>query len=525
MATSSKPSPRRWLVGAGALAAAALAVGLGVEGLGAVASAKDERPPNIVIILADDLGHYDISANGSPWVKTPNIDSIARDGVRFESGYSGDAVCSTSRAAMLTGRFPSRYGFEYLPGAPGVVDAITTANPEQKYPDMVTGDDDLSVPATARGLPDSEITLATALKAQGYHTGLVGKWHLGGAPNFNPTRHGFDEFTGFLGGASLYGDPGDPQIVTFKQPWLNTDAFIYKTMKSTYLLAGKPAKATYLTYDLTNAAVDYIGRNKAGPFFLYLAFNAPHVPKQAPKAVYDRMDYIKDPGLRTHYAMIAALDDSIGQVLDKLKAEGLDKNTIVVFTSDNGGPDYIRNPYQNLPFRGWKLTYFEGGFNVPYFIRWPGRVKPGTTIHGVASSLDLFPTLLKAAGGKLPTDREYDGVDLAPAITGRDPDALDNRTLYWRKEDYRAVRSGDWKLQTSKHPQKTWLFNLKIDPTERFNLAAQHPDKVRELQALYAAHETRFRKPIWAAQTRTRVDIDGWSPDSPDAIDYIYWAN
>ena len=497
-----------------------------VAGLIAPARAAEARRPNIVVILADDLGHNDLSATGSPWVKTPNIDSIAHDGVRFETGYSGDAVCSTSRAALLTGRFPSRYGFEYLPGAPGFLAAETGGIVPMQHESMVTGVDKLkAAPASVRGLPESEITLATALKAQGYHTGLVGKWHLGGAPNFHPTKHGFDEFTGFLGGANLYADPNDPKVMTYKQTWFGADAYIYKNFDSTYLRDGKTVKASYLTYDLANAAVDYIGRNKAKPFFLYLAFNAPHIPKQAPKAVYDRMDYIKDPGLRTHYAMIAALDESVGRVLAKLKAEGLDKNTIVVFTSDNGGPDTDRNPYENLPYRGWKITYFEGGFNVPYFIRWPGHVKPATQVRGVASSLDLFPTLLKAAGGKLPADREYDGVDLAPAITGRDPDALTNRRIFWRKEEYRAVRDGDWKLQTAKYPQKVWLYNLKIDPTERFNVAAQHPDKVKELQALYAAHETKFRSPLWPSETRIRVDIDGWTPEALDDIDHIFWAN
>jgi arylsulfatase A-like enzyme len=515
-----------------ACAAAALAtisfVALYVAGLITPARAEEASRPNIVVILADDLGHNDLSATGSTLVKTPNIDSIARDGARFQNGYSGDAVCSTSRAALLTGRSSSRFGFEFLPGLPGYKDALSGKGEyaKPKYPNMDTGVDNVAlVPANQRGLPATELTLGDLLRTQGYHTGIIGKWHVGGAPNFHPTKHGFDEFIGFLGGAALYGRVDDPAIVTFKQTWVAADAFIFNTLDNSYAINGKPAKASYMTYDLANAAVDYIDRNKKKPFFLYLAFNAPHVPEQAPKAVYDKMDYIKDPGMRTHYAQIAALDQGVGQVLAKLKAEGLDKNTIVVFTSDNGGPDYDRIPYENLPYRGWKLTYFEGGFNVPYFIRWPGHVKPGTMVRGSASSLDLAPTLVKAAGGHLPTDREYDGVDLAPAISGREPDALINRTFYWRKEDYRAVRDGDWKLQTSKYPQKTWLFNLKIDPTERFNVAAQHPDKVKELAALYAEHEKKFRAPIWPAGERLRVDIDGWTPEQLDDIDYIFWAN
>lgn len=520
----TRMTTRTWVGVSAALAALSMAA----HGLLSPAQAATPNHPNIVVILADDLGHNDVSVNGSLLVNTPNIDSIAHDGARFENGYSGDAVCSTSRAALLTGRFPSRFGFEYLPGMPGFKDAVVAngdyAKPKHAAMD-IPNNDSAKVPANLRGLPNSEITLADMLKAQGYHTGIIGKWHEGSAPNFHPTKRGFDEFIGFLGGAALYGAVDDPNVVTFRQTWFSADAFIYKVLDNSYTNNGKPAKASYMTYTLADAAVDYIGRNKAKPFFLYLAFNAPHIPEQAPKAVYDKMDYIKDPGLRTHYAQIAALDDGVGRVLRKLKAEGLDKNTIVVFTSDNGGPDQDRNPYENLPYRGWKLTYFEGGFNVPYFIRWPGQVKPGTIVRGIASSLDLAPTLVHAAGGTLPTDREYDGVDLAPAITGKAPEALTNRTIYWRKEEYRAVRSGDWKLQTAKYPEKTWLFNLGVDPTERYNIAALHPDKVKELADLYAEHEKKFRTPIWPSGERVRTDIDGWLADDLSDIDYVFWAN
>lgn len=504
--------------------AAALVAAL-ISGVALNAQAAPPPPPNIVIILADDLGHGDVSLNGGRFVDTPNIDSIGRDGARFDDGYAGDAVCSTSRAALLTGRFPSRFGMEYLPGMPGFLDASTGAYAKPKYPSVRTGGDKAAMPASLRGLPESEVTLADMLKARGYHTGVIGKWHLGSTPNFHPTRRGFDEFIGFLGGAALYATEDNPDVVTFKQTWFSADAFVYKAIDNGYSVNGKPAKAAYMTYDLANAAVDYIGRNRKKPFFLYLAFNAPHVPVQAPRALYDRMGYIKDPHLRTHYAMVGALDDSVGRVLAKLKAEGLDRNTIVIFTSDNGGPYEDRNPYQNQPYRGSKITYFEGGLNVPYFLRWPGKVAPGTRVRGFASSLDLVPTLVKAAGGALPGDREYDGLDLAPALTGQAPDALTERTLYWRKEELRAMRQGNWKLQVSKYPERTWLFDLERDPTERYNLAAQHPGKVRELAALYAAHETRFRPPIWGSEVRTRVDIDGYSPDDLGDVDYTYWAN
>jgi arylsulfatase A-like enzyme len=281
-----------------------------------------------------------------------------------------------------------------------------------------------------------------------------------------------------------------------------------------------------MTYELADEAVSFIDRNKKKPFFLYLAFNSPHNPIQAPKAIYDRMGHIKDEKTRVYYSMIQAMDEGVGQVLRKLKAEGLEKDTIVVFLSDNGGASYHQIPQENLPYRGWKTTYFEGGVHVPFFIKWPARIPAGTMTPGVVSSLDLFPTFLSAAGGKLPADREYDGVDITASLTGQaGPDALRSRSLYWRKGDYRMIRQGDWKLQTLDDPKAVWLFDLATDPTERINLASMMPEKVMELKAAFAAQEKKYIAPAWPATARTRINVDGHPPVIPGTVEYVEWLN
>lgn len=482
-------------------------------------------PPNIVLIIADDLGHNDVSLNGNPMVRTPAIDSIGRNGARFQTGYSGDAVCSTSRAALMTGRNFSRYGFEWLPNLPGFVRARDGTYAKEEHPPIVLPPAE-PPPPERNGLPLSEITLADALKAQGYHNGIVGKWHLGLSPVLAPTQRGFDEFVGFPGGAALFAPVDDPTVKSIKLPWSGIDGYLYANLTHNIWRDGKPVPAEgYMTEVLGDEAVSFIDRNKADPFFLYLAFTAPHNPIQAPLSYFDRLSHIKDERARTYYAMIESMDDQVSRVIEKLKTEGLYENTIIIFTSDNGGALYHRVPTENLPFRGWKTSYFEGGLNVPFFIQWPAQVKAGTILPGVASSLDFFPTLVAAAGGVMPSDREYDGMNILPALKGEAPDSLLDRTFYWRKEDYRAIRHGDWKLQTAKFPDRVWLYDLATDPTERFNLADRMPEKVKELQALYARQESKYLPPAWSATARSRIDIDGYLPDSGDDVDFIYWSN
>jgi len=485
---------------------------------------RPARKPNVIVILADDLGHNDLSIAGNPLVKTPNIDSIGRDGVRAATGYAGDAVCATSRAALLTGRYPQRYGFEYLPYLAGFQSARDGTYGGDRHKAMV-------LPVVApdpekNGLPRSETTLAELLKANGYKTGAVGKWHLGYAPSLTPTSRGFDEFVGVLGGSSLYADQKASDIASVRLPWSGIDNYLWDTRKAAIVENGKSEPlSSYMTYRLGDEAAEFVTRNKADPFFLYLAFTAPHNPLQAPKAVYDRMGHIKDEKTRVYYAMIEALDEAVGQVLAAVDKAGVADDTIIIFTSDNGGASYTEIPYENLPYRGWKTTYFEGGLNVPFLVRWTGGLKPGQNVQGIISALDIFPTVAAAAGVALPADREYDGQNLLPVLTGAVANNLDDRTLVWRKEDYRAIRHGRYKLQTAKYPNKVWLYDLETDPTERINLAAKAPAKVAELKALMAAQEKAFAPPAWTPAARSRIDIDGYSPLAGEGAEHIYWTN
>lgn len=482
-------------------------------------------PPNVIVILADDLGHYDVSIAGNPMVKTPNIDSIGRNGVRFATGYAVDAVCAPSRAGLLTGRYPQRYGFEYLPYLAGF----------QKVRDGTYGGDPkgsvvlpvVAPPPEKNGLPVTETTLAELLKARGYRTAAIGKWHLGYAPQLTPTARGFDEFVGVLGGSALYAPQDDPDTASARLPRSAIDNYLWATRTATIQREGKTVPLNgYFTDVLAEEAVGFIERNSKDPFFVYLAFTAPHNPLQAPKAIYDRLGHIKDERARVYYAMIEAMDAAVGRVLQALERAGVADNTIVVFTSDNGGAIYHEIPTENLPYRGWKTSYFEGGVNVPFLMQWPAKLPRGETVPGVVSALDIVPTLAAAAGVPLPQDREYDGRNLLPVLTGAAANDLPERTLVWRKEDYRAIRHGRWKLQTSRYPDKVWLHDLQTDPTERFNLAERMPEKVRELQALYAAKEKAFVAPAWTPTGRTRIDIDGYSPHlADDEAEHIYWTN
>jgi arylsulfatase A-like enzyme len=507
-----------------ALASLAFAVTAGAS----AASQGAARPPNVIVILADDLGYFDVSAAGNPLVRTPNIDAIARNGARFEAGYAGDAVCSPSRAALLTGRMPQRYGFEYIVNTPVLLTARDGTYQTEDYPAIVYGAPNPPVKPEINGLAPGELTLADMLKAQGYRTGIIGKWHLGGAPNLIPTARGFDEFIGMPqgGGGALYGDPESKDIVNARLPWSGIDNYVWDNVPRQIVKNGERITPPgYLTDFFGEEGVQFIRRNRKSPFFLFMAFNAPHNPLQASRQAYDRLSHIRDERTRVYYAMIESMDDAVGRLQAELRRQRIDKNTIIFFTSDNGGAHYHRIPQENLPYRGWKTTYFEGGLNVPYFVSWPREIPAGSIVRGFASSLDIVPTVMRAAGAPLPTDREFDGVDILPAASGAKPDDLVSRTLVWRKRDYYAIRHGNWKLQVSAFPAMTWLHDLDTDPTERFNVASSRPDMVAKLEALYRERAADFIAPAWPAMTLSRVDIDGHSPDHGSDVEHIYWAN
>jgi arylsulfatase A-like enzyme len=280
-----------------------------------------------------------------------------------------------------------------------------------------------------------------------------------------------------------------------------------------------------MTDYLADEAVSAIEANRNRPFFLYLAFNAPHTPLQATRADYDALPQITNHTLRVYAAMIRALDRGVGKVLDALAKNGLDENTLVLFTSDNGGANYVGLPDLNKPFRGWKMTFFEGGVHAPFFVRWPARLPAGAHVDEPVAHVDVFATAAGAAGVPLPADRTYDGVNLIPYARGEATGAP-HRSLFWRSGGYRTLLADGWKLQVSEDPKKTWLFHLRDDPTEQRDLAAANPEKLRELETALAAEEAQMVKPLWPSLIEGPIPVDHplGVPDSPDDT-VVYWAN
>ncbi|MFO0797437.1 MAG: sulfatase-like hydrolase/transferase [Gemmataceae bacterium] len=424
----------------------------------APARAADPPKPNILIIVGDDMGYADVGVHGCRDIPTPHLDALARAGTRFTSGYVSGPYCSPTRAGLLTGRYQTRFGHEFNPAA---------------GPDV--------------GLPLTETTLADRLRAAGYVTGLVGKWHLGAGPR-HPQRRGFDEFFGFLGGAHPY-QPG-------------------KGKADTILRGTTPVDETeYLTDAFRREAVAFVEKHRARPFFLYLAFNAVHTPMQATDAGLRRFGTIPNQQRRTYAAMMASMDDAVGAVRAKLRELKLEENTLVFFVSDNGGPTMAGtsvNGSVNTPLRGSKRTTLEGGVRVPYFVAWPGRLPAGRTEDRPVIQLDFYPTALSAAGVEVKPEWNVEGVNLIPHLSGptlRPP----HEALYWRFGQQMAVRQGDYKLvryDSAADGGKGGvtgprLYNLATDVGESTDLTTREPEKAKQLQVLWDTWNTRNVAPLW----------------------------
>jgi arylsulfatase A-like enzyme len=422
------------------------------------------RTPNVIIIVADDLGWADVGVHQqSKDVKTPNIDSIAALGVRFSNGYVSGPVCSPTRAALLTGRYQQRFGFEQNPRGP---------QEENQF-----------------GLPLDEVTLPQQLKKAGYVTGMVGKWHLGHLEGMRPPQRGFDEFFGFLGGAHRY--------VNMEQPDKDTNAL---------RRGDEPVgEKEYLTDAFTREAVSFIERHKDKPFFLYLPYNAPHSPMQAPEKYLSRFRQVQDEKRRAFLAMLSAMDDGIGQVLAKLRDVKLEEDTLVIFFSDNGGPTY-GNSSLNTPFRATKGSTFEGGVRVPFMMRWKGRLPEGKVEDRMIVQFDLFPTILALAGAEPPAGKEIDGRDLMPYLAGGKEGAV-HEALFWRFGPRRGMRAGDFKLQWNL-PASPALYNLADDAGETRDLAEKQSQTVQKLMTQYRAWDAQMTKPRWPG----RLEGDGGAP-------------
>ncbi|MFN9926916.1 MAG: sulfatase-like hydrolase/transferase [Phenylobacterium sp.] len=492
---------------------------------------RGRKQPNIIVIMVDDMGYNDITLNGGGVaggaVPTPNIDAIGRDGVNFSQGYSGHGTCAPSRAALMTGRYPTRFGFEFTPTPLSFGRQVRAFHYGIFNPVYYPERESELIPFTEMGVPTDQVMLSEILRDAGYHTLQFGKWHLGESPKFQPQNRGFNETLGFTGGGSMFLPRNDPRVVNSFQGFDPIDMNLWSSLQFYVRKDGGPAfqPKRHMTDYLTDEALNAITANRNRPFFMYLAYNAPHTPLQATKEDYDALPQISDHRLRVYAAMILGLDRNIGRLLQKLQEEGLEKDTLVMFTSDTGGAYDLGLPDINRPFRGWKQTFFEGGIRAPFLMRWPGVIAPGSNYRAPVTHFDIFTTAAAAGRANLPKDRVLDGVDLMPFVQGRKT-GRPHEALFWRTGGYRVVRAGDWKLQMTQLPAKAWLYDLASDPTERNNLAESRPDKLAKLQALLAKHDTEQVKPLWPELGMTAVMLDHSLIDPQRPTDeYVYWGN
>jgi arylsulfatase A-like enzyme len=503
------------------------------EGPAAAAAPADQRPPNIVFILADDLGFNDITFNGGGVADgaapTPNIDSIGHDGVSFANGYAGNATCAPSRAAIMTGRYPTRFGFEFTP-TPVAFEAIVGTHDQPGnfvHPRFFLDRVRQTPPMETMGVPSSQTTIAEVLRARGYHTLHFGKWHLGAANGMRPEEQGFDESLGFTPGASLYLPIDDANVENSRQDFDPIDRFLWANLPYAVQFNGSAwfHPNAYMTDYLTNEAIRAIHANRNRPFFMYFAPNAIHTPLQATREDYNALPQIQDHRLRVYAAMVRNLDRNIGRLLQALREEGLDRNTLVIFTSDNGGAHYVGLPDINRPYRGWKATFFEGGVHTPFFMRWPAQIRAGTRYEAPVSHFDIFATAAAAAQAPVPQADQIDGVDVLPFVEGYQQGAP-HQTLFWRSGQYRVVLDHGWKLQDCRACNRVWLYDMTTDPTEHHDLSAEQPERVRQLRAMLDAFDREQAAPQWPSLLEGPIFIDQplGAPQQRGA-DYIWWDN
>jgi len=418
--------------------------------------------PNVIVFYADDLGWGELGCQGNPQIPTPHIDSLAKGGVRCTQGYVAATYCSPSRAGLLTGRYPTRFGHEF------------------------------NAVANHSGLALTETTLPARLKEAGYATVCIGKWHLGGTEPYRPTSRGFDEFYGTLANTPFYqptqfiDSRSSPDVVPVKdEHFYTTDAYAER-------------------------AVDWLARRAAAtpaaPWFLYLPFNAQHAPLQAPARYLDRFAGIADQKRRTFAAMLSAMDDAVGRVLGKVRDLGAEENTLIFFIADNGGPTQSTTS-GNGGLNGFKMTTYEGGPRVPFLVQWKGRIPAGKTYDLPVMNIDVMPTVMAAAGrpvgGSDKNGGKIDGVDLLPFLTGAAA-GRPHETMFWRCGPQWAARKGDWKLVVSKGGSgRPELYDLAADPFEKKDLAGSEPARVADLQAAYDAWNVEQAKPLAVDRDKT----------------------
>lgn len=425
-------------------------------------AADPAQKPNVVLFFVDDMGYGELGCYGSKDLRTPHIDSIAKNGVRCTAGYVTAPSCSPSRAGLLSGQYQQRFGHEI--------------NPEKEFRDTF-------------GLNRNIKTIGDRMQAAGYKTGAIGKWDLGRQVADNPINRGFDFYYGHIAGARNYwpAKRGPEHMVVSRGP----EDLVKETK--------------YLTYQLTDGALEFIDKHQDDQFFLYVAYNAPHVPFQATNEDMARNNHIENEKRRTYAGMITGLDDSVGRIVKKLRDSGLEYSTMILFISDNGSPAQAPmcrgyTDANNLPLREGKGTLYEGGIRVPFIVQWKGGGLPtGTTYDRPVSSLDVLPTALAVAGVTPPSD--LPGVNILPYLRGEKPNEDPVEALYWRYKSYRALRMGDWKWVSDPKANVTGLFNLAEDMSEQNNLIQDDPEKAAELESLWRKWNQDNVAPLWQSQS------------------------
>ena len=493
-------------------------------------SGLKEDKPNIILILADDLGFNDVSyynggaADGS--LLTPHIDSLAEEGVAFLNGYAASPVCSPSRAAIMTGRYSSRYGFEFTPYP---AQAARIMNLLRKDGELSTINlEDVQwdeVGLTVGGLPNEEITIAEMLQDNGYYTAHIGKWHLGGfTDGMRPNDQGFDD--SLMLNSSLYFPENHPDIVNAKIDSAIEDMVWASSQYAASFNGSEPFEpGGYITDYYTDEAVKVIDNNKDRPFFLYLGHFAPHNPLQSLRKDYEKHSHMENHTLQVYAGMIEALDRSIGKILSALEKNGLTENTLIIFASDNGGAGYIGLDDINKPYRGWKLTHFEGGMHIPFFAKWPAKIKKDMKYNKRIHHTDIFSTILGAANIEPPKEITIDGVNLIPFLTN-EKRGEPHETLYWKNVTYQAIIHDNWKLMRSKYPkEKEYLYNLEKDPYEQNNLALSEPEIKILLHEKLNTHIESMPEPSWPQSVFMPVVIDKPQTEYKEGDELIYWPN
>ncbi len=478
-------------------------------------SGKPQGGPNVVIIIADDLGRNDLNLYSGDGLEMPHIKQMADEGILFTEAYSTSAVCNPSRAGLITGRYQQRFGNErQIMGRYArnkleffVFKSFVDTSPLQLIEPWYTASD---TELRKQGLPESEVSLFEVFQSAGYRTGCMGKWHLGYHEPFLPQNKGVDEFYGFYEAFSLYAPKRAKDMVKHKHRIFQNKVIWRQKRKGPSAIVRNGVEVDekgYLTTRIAQEARQFIKTHEKEPFLLCVPFSAPHTPFQAPKSYTDRYSDVDDKNTRVYYAMIAALDDAIGDIMEQLKQSGLEENTLIFFCSDNGGATYT-GATDNGDLKGGKMTQFEGGLNVPFIMKWKGVLPAGSQFHSPVSLMDIFTTSLSSCQIPLPSHVSLDGVDLLPFLSGQERQ-VPHEYLFWKTDFSKSVRNGKWKLVVNAREGLMKLYDLEADKQENLDQTAARSEEVEHLLAKLAAWEQELKAPLWPGVMEYEEEFDG----------------